>query len=284
MKRRLVFPQLAWLLTAAAASLSCSVFVDAGRPQCKSDADCVGRGEGWEKAVCVDALCVANPMWSCLDQPRTAPPDDGVFDVDLRLIDLLTQSPLSGVTAQLCYRADAECSTPASDEVVSNNKGIASFRVPAGFDGYALLNGENIAPALYFLNPPIASDTETPSIPLASREVVDVLLQREGGMLGADRGIVVVTSQDCQGAPAAGVSYSASNADKDTRTFYAVNNLPSTSLTSTDMSGYGGLINVPAGIVAIEGTLLETGESLGKVGVLVRSDALTYTRMVPLGK
>ncbi len=263
----------------------CSFLLDADREQCAVDADCRERGAAFADSICVQSVCQAEPTWSCLNEPASTPGTGGPFAVALQLVGLVDQQPLAGVTARLCRKLDVDCMEP-SEPVVSDENGVAELVVAGGFDGYVTLESDDIAPSLYFFNPPIDRDQHTGPVPLANAAVVRALTSQSGTPALEDRGIVVLTAQNCQSLPAAGVSYAVENTDPDpaTKAFYSVAGLPTTSGAATDGSGYGGLLNVRPGTIAVTGRLQESGREMAKVSLLVRPNALTYAQLVPRGK
>ena len=136
---------------------------------------------------------------------------------------------------------------------------------------------------LYFFNPDIDRDQTLPSISVASPAANMGLLLQLGRSAIPGRGSVVVSTADCTGAPAAGISFSTMSGDSMTSAFYAVAGLPSSTATATDATGYGGLINVPAGAATLSAKLTDPATDLGSISILVRDGAITYSRVVPVG-
>jgi hypothetical protein len=263
---------------------SCSVLVDADRSQCSSDADCARRGPEFAGAVCIDSLCASDPTWSCLGRPRPpANSDAGPFDVELTLIDLVTREPLVGVLGALCRKLDVECRVPLGDTIATNDAGQARFAAPAGFDGYVLLQGPKTIPTLLFLGEAVTRSQRLAPTPLPSPSTVVSLTAQVGTPVADGHGIIVVQTKDCQAGLAAGVGVETDNGDGATLPFYWLGGLPTTAGKMTDRSGFAGLVNVPAGAVAVTGTLVGANRKLGTTGLLVRPGFLTFATMVPLG-
>jgi hypothetical protein len=81
---------------------------------------------------------------------------------------------------------------------------------------------------------------------------------------------------DCTGAPAKGVSITASTRDAKTIAFYyGGNNTPTVNATQTDATGVGGFVNLPAGVIDITLRLVATGQLVGKYPVFVRKGSAT---------
>lgn len=205
-----------------------------------------------------------------------------MFAVSLPLRDAVSQMPLVGISARLCRKLDIDCANPL-DETDSNEQGMLEFQLPAGFDGYAELNDPAIVPALYFFSPPVRSDQTMPAAHIAGPLVVAGLVQQAGGSFGEEYGLLVLTTEDCQGAAAPGIRYESPQIDDDTRAFYSIGGLPTTSSTGTDETGYGGLLNLNAGTVTVSGVVIEEDETVATLSLLSRAGSVTYARMAPDG-
>jgi len=144
------------------ATSACSLYVDANRVQCKTDTDCSGRGPAFAGSTCNDSLCepVIDETWTCLDQPASNDSSSTTVHVNLNVVDLLSEKPLSGLSLTLCSKLDANCSFPIA-QYASNDGGQIDVEMPAGFDGYLQAEGTGIYPTLIF--PPNTSKQRAPS-------------------------------------------------------------------------------------------------------------------------
>lgn len=266
-------------LCPALALLDCSFVVAPDRQQCSTNQDCTQRGPDFAGTVCADAICVANPQWSCLDKLPVTAANPGPFHLTMHLVDLVTRQPVSGVSTHLCNKIDVTCAS-ARDSAMSDDSGQVAFVVEGGFTGYLSLEKAGMRSTLYFINPPVVGDVALVQT-MATQASSDALAGQFGTPILADHGIVVITASDCVGGPAEGVNYAPSGGDEATAAFYVVGGLPTTQKMATDATGAGGLINVPPGNIAVTGTLADH-RTVGTVSVLVRSSVTTYTRMVPL--
>jgi hypothetical protein len=264
----------------------CSVLVDADRAQCSKDADCAAKGAAFAGAVCSAGLCQVDelgPQWSCEGTPAG---DPASYKLTMHLQDAVSSMPLGGVAAQLCRKLDVTCESPIGASVVSDEGGGIAMPIEAGFDGYVKLTDPKmkIAPSLYFLTPPRGGgDLDLPSVPLTSPFVAAGIVASAGGSGWLPtHGIILLNAFDCDDLPAANISYSIGGApDPATFIFYLVNALPTTSITATDSTGYGGLVNVPAGVSAITATLVPGGQKVSEISVLVRPGYITYSNVKP---
>ena len=210
-----------------------------------------------------------------------APP----YRVGVPLRDLITQTPVANAQVKLCRKIDVECAMPVST-AVSDATGAVTFSVDmTAFSGYVLIESDGYVPTLYFFNPPIDRDLTIAPVSMASPLANMGLLFQLGHQQAPGHGNVVISSEDCTGAPAAGVSYATPSGDGMTAPFYTVAGLPTPTATTTDaMGGYGGLVNVPVGPATVTATLVNPQTDLGTISMLVRDGAITYSRIVPLGK
>lgn len=269
--------------------LSCSLTTDADREQCLVDSDCAARGPAFAGSICVDAWCTPEPKWSCLDVPPTVSSVSDRFAVTLRVQDILTQQPMAGVQVELCRRADANCEVPQAAPTMSDDRGVARFEIQSvdpveGFTGFARFTRGDIMPGLYFFNPPLEGSSEVPPIELLKPAVVGALIQQIGASLDNERGLVLLSTFDCQDEPAPGVALTTDGPGERSEIFYSVDGLPQSTASATDNSGYAGLINVTPGKLAITGRLKRDRRLVGTVNLIVRPGSITYSRMVPHGR
>jgi hypothetical protein len=262
---------------------ACSLTVDADRVQCSTNADCSARGEAFEGSACIDAVCVADAKWACLDTPVTRVPAPGPFRVPFVVQHLVTQAPLAGITARLCRRIDVTCKDPVSEELLTDAQGQVSFSVTSGFDGYAHFQGAEIIDGLYFFNPPVVSDQPVAAVSIGDADVMKLLAEQAGAAQKPERSIILLAARDCTGAPASGVTFTTSASDPEAKQFYSEQGLPSGSALRTDSSGYGGLLNAAAGSVTFTAKVESTGRTLGQATLLARAGAITYGSVVPDG-
>jgi hypothetical protein len=194
---------------------------------------------------------------------------------------VVDQSPKAGAQVKLCRKLDVDCGSPIAMGV-SDNGGNVNFSVDMkGFTGYVQAQAEGFVPSLFFFNPPIDRDTTVP-VSLATTLENQGLLFSLGRQGSLGHGNIVISSRDCTGAPAAGVSYSTPNADGMTSSFYTVADLPTGAATATDAGGYGGLVNVPVGAATVVANLSNPKVELARISLLVQEGAITYSTVVPL--
>jgi len=274
-----------WLLGVSAlwCSAGCSVLVDSGRVQCTTTDDCRARGKDFETAVCVESICQPDPKWGCVGEPRPPASGAGPFATHFKIQDLLTQAPLPGLRARLCRKLDVECSDPIYDEAVTADDGKVTLLAPSGFDGYARFESAETANLLYFFNPPVTRELPEASLSIGGPAVMTLLALQAGVQQQSDRGVLLISTRDCNGEVAPGVVLQANVKDGGGTAFYSEQNLPSGTATQTDAAGYGGLLNAKPGSITFTGTVASTGLVFGHVTVLAQPQTLTYGSVVPDG-
>jgi hypothetical protein len=268
-------------------SSACSLTVDASRAQCNTDSECNTGPAALAGGFCNAALCDVKPEWSCLNGASGADSAEVVAsgsgrDVEVRLpaVDLVDQTELSALPAKLCRKLDLSCDAPVR-ELVSDEDGVFSLTLDAAFDGYLQLEGPTVVPTLYFFSPALNVVGRLPTLTLMKPAMLESLMAEMDATLSTERGVAILTAQNCMGSFSAGVAYDTADADPETIEFYATDGLPSLRATRTDTSGFGGFLNLPAGPVSVTGTLAESSLPLASVSVLIRSGFITYGHIVP---
>lgn len=267
----------------SAASSACSYYVDGDRAQCKIDEDCAALGSSYANYVCHDSMCHApdDPTWACLDGSSTDAPVSGKVHVAMTMVDLLSQKPLSGVTLTLCAKLDGTCMLPIAS-FVSDQAGQMDVEMNAGFDGYFQAEGAGIYPTLIF--PPNTRRQRAPSrLPMVPASFFGMMFKGIGVSVAENRSVVLTTSLDCLGRPAAGLSIASPQADDGTVSYVLAGGVPSRSAAATDETGVGGFVNIPPGSAVITSTIAATNRLVGTAGVQTRSGYLSMVLVMPSG-
>lgn len=140
-------------------------------------------------------------------------------------------------------------------------------------------------PALLFFNPPIKADVATPiPLPVVPSAAIQPLIEAAGGSFEATTGYLFISSRDCGGSPAAGVTYSLSRHEDVATVLYLEEGVVSNTAVRTDASGLGGFLGVPAGFVEIDGLVVDQGQTarrIGGVGVQVAPFTISYATVSP---
>jgi hypothetical protein len=227
-------------LLACLAAVGCSVAVDADRTQCETTSDCAARGADFANTVCVDNWCQAEPKWGCIGRASEKSDSPGPFRVTLQTVDIVSQTPLAGVTAEACRKIDVNCEQPV-DMAVSDDNGalalnVARERDGLGFQGYVRFTRDGILPGIYVFTQPVESDLKVEPVRMASPAIAGALAAQIGTTIDPDRGLLLMYLVDCQDKPAEGVIFS-TDADGAAAKFYSVNGLPAATATATDTDG-----------------------------------------------
>jgi hypothetical protein len=230
-----------------------------------------------------DPLDPRNPRWACAVE---APTTSAGYKLTMHLTDAInSMKVLPDISAKLCRKLDAECESPVGAMATSDETGLIMLQVEKGFDGFVQLTGTKIAPSMYFLTPPASGDLDLPMVPLASPFAASSIVTQAGGNPWAKdtSGIVLLTAFDCAGTAAAGINFSIGGTpDPKTFIFYLVDSLPTTNVSVTDDTGYGGLVNVPAGVTTVSSLLGgPSGHKVSKISILVRAGYVSYSRVTP---
>jgi hypothetical protein len=228
--------------------------------------------------------------------------------------------PVEGLHARLCDKLDVGCLSPRELDI-QDSGGFVELPVPTGqrgFDGYLEVStglarcydtavfGEvapNVLcqfvpqcdraapsaacdvpiyqPVLWFFNPPVVADMETPiPLQLYPSASLPLVLDAAGGTIIPGTGAVFMTVIDCEGKPAAGIHLEIAEYGDVADALYFDSGVLSNTATKTDASGVGGFIHIPPGFVEITGLDAE-GVPVAKVGVQVSPVFVTYTVLAP---
>jgi hypothetical protein len=310
-------------------AFGCSVILSPAREQCSTTEDCRVRGAAFANTVCVDSLCQAasdpepEGPWRCLGNPTPPPVSTAATaHVSLPVCDSLRGCglPIAGLTAKLCAKLDAGCTSPLPFDISYAN-GVFDFDVPAspmGFNGYlaiasppelctdgmifgeatralcALLPECNPAapdarceipaypPVSFFFNPPVVADASVSRpLQITSTAASLAIAQAAGIVYDPTRGSLLVTALDCDGTRASGLSFSLENYQGNpSQTLYVENNIPSRALLATDATGVGIVIDVSPGFVTVVARDA-SGKRVGSAGAYVAPSSDSYITLVP---
>jgi hypothetical protein len=198
------------------------------------------------------------------------------------------ETKVTGLTARLCQKHSGACADPVLLDLVDED-GLFTFDVPTppgGFDGYldvssaselctnpafgedgptlcALAPGCNpalpdarcrtplYAHALLFFNPPITNDTREPLIlRLIPSAALPAWARAAGVALDPGQGNLLVSAVDCDGEPAAGVTYQLDPAPEHAAELYVRDAEPST-VPATDSGDIRAFLGVPEGYTQV---------------------------------
>ena len=207
-------------------------------------------------------------------------PAQPTITLSLTVSDLTTPAPLKGHPVKACARDDGDCGAPLATET-TDAAGKVSVTVPSGtdgFDGYAMITGDNVVPELLFPSPPVTMDAEF-FTGVATPNSLNLLSIIYGTTIDPSRGAVAAVMSDCDGK-SVGLTLDVGSADGCTVIGYAENQLPSADAKATDASGVGFALNIPPGrptLVSRDGN----GAVLGRTEILVKPSTLTAVSLRP---
>ncbi len=225
--------------------------------------------------------------WSCLGHVTLPDAGGGTVRLKVPYVDLLSGSPIPGLRVQACLRLDPTCERPLTDAGFTNDAGLATLSVPAGYNGFVLSTWDASLPSLVYIDPPVARSTTEPPEYLISKDTISILASAVGDVDGSavvvepQDGILFLGAYDCRGAPAAGVHFSLAPHAPSALPIYIVGSLPSLTATATDPSGNGAYVNVPVGSVTITATLAATGQTIASVTGFSEASRISLFSLLP---
>jgi len=198
----------------------------------------------------------------------------------MHFTDLVSRKPVPDLQVDLCRKVDVECGEPVQ-KLLSDQTGTVVVPIEAAFTGYVSVHGLTTIPTLYFFNPPIDHNQDIPALSLSNATSRGALL----GQLQAssDRAGILLHAVDCTGKPASGVTFAIAPSDPAAIAYYLSSGLPTRSSRATDVSGYGGFVNLPSGTVTVTATDDQTKAVIDSLTLVVRAGSDTWSTMVPNG-
>ena len=295
-----------FILAASATTLvfACSLALKTSDEQCNVDGDCANRGAAFANTKCVNHVCVADvkpdsgidagpdapvdPKWGCLGSVTIPPPVKPKVKVTIPFVELVQKTPITDIKVRACARLDVSCNNPVAPLTAPGADGKVSFTVDANFDGFAEVVPEksdagvpNYVSSLVFFNPPPTDDHVYPTILLLSPTTLGTVAAAAGSSVDPKLGSIFYAALNCAGDPGEGVSVSPDRTETSTQGFYLIKGLPSLAASSTDTSGYGGIVNTPLSFVKVSATHFASKKPIGSTTVLSRAGTITYVYLVP---
>ncbi|MGC4092739.1 MAG: hypothetical protein QM756_33630 [Polyangiaceae bacterium] len=137
------------------------------------------------------------------------------------------------------------------------------------------------APAMLFFNPPIVRDVSQ-ALPLQMfpSSGLPAVIAAAGIQIDPSGGSLFLQAFDCDGAPAAGVSFVVVEHRDDVQSLYVDNGVVSSKATHTDTSGVGGFVGVPPGFITVVGYNAD-GLAISEIGLQAAASILTYGSLYP---
>ena len=134
---------------------------------------------------------------------------------------------------------------------------------------------------MLFFNPPIVADVATPiPLQLFPTSGLPAVIAAAGIQIDPAAGNLFIQALDCDGKPAAGVTYQIAQFAGQVSALYINNGIVSESVTHTDATGVGGFVRVPPGFVSVVGYNSDS-VAIGEIGVQAAPSVLTYSALLP---
>jgi hypothetical protein len=251
-------------------------------------ADLDGRALGGPFYLCAfrdecKSECATTTDWGCLGEYSWSSTSAKSVSLDLHVFEARAGDLGSDITIKVCAAEDLTCQSPAvKNPSVTDENGDVKLTLPTplrAFRGYLDLVGESWYPTLIHFSSPIARDS-VQSIGIIND--LNVRLSIAAAMVEPDdtRGLLQIRMFGCAGVGMRGVSFTASQADDKSRTWYYDGQTPQFDLKATTDFGNGGIINVPQGINQIVAKL--GNKVVARTTVPVRAGHMTIVVLSPL--
>lgn len=270
-------------LLLALSSTSCSLALHTDGEQCATDADCAARGVDFADTECQAHVCVEKQQvepidleWGCIGKVEPVAPGT-MIDIELQLLDIITQAPPAGLTIKLCNRYDTPCAAPIKNATM-DAEGWVKVTLPSAVEAYLDVTGAGYMPSIVMLDP--VATSKNPEHLLVSTAIAESLATTAGVALDPAAAIVNVFMTDCTLAATAGASVTIFPSSTETR-FYIISSTTNPNGSQTDSSGNAGFVNVAPGTPTVTGTVGPQGEVFGELSTLSRAGYLTYQILRP---
>jgi len=221
----------------------------------------------------------ADPKWGCLDAmeaPRAVALRPTV-SFSLHLYDPTSQATPPGSSVRACNRFDLDCAAPVDGPAEPAQDGLIHLTLPQGFAGFLEVTSPAIIPALYFFSPALESDRQDEFI-VVGFDTARALASSGSINLDPELGMIAVRTMDCTGELSGGVEFSNK---KGGVPFAFVDGLPVVGYVVSSSDGIGGFVNVPPGLVVLQGQEAGSARISGTASVVVRKGWFAYGDLNP---
>lgn len=229
--------------------------------------------------------CPNGRDFSCIDSyewPRAT----GAAAMTVRVLDILSQAPIPGLTASICPFVDLNCAEPLAT-AVTDDSGEAALATDALLNAsgveiptFIKLQASPEYPAAFSFSDEPVHQVELRTLSVASFSSEAVFEALFATQRDPARGFIYVLDFDCQGESTTGLTLSASTADAETVQFYLTDTTSVAVGSGTTQQAGGGFYNIPAGPVTV--TSRDADERvIAQHETVVTADAVTYVRMFP---
>jgi hypothetical protein len=230
--------------------------------------------------------CEFTSNWSCVDHVIWPPGTSGDLTILLTLFDVLNGPAPPGITAKVCGDSDFPCDHPSATAVTGPDGTVSlTQHVDAGpvfTNGYVDLSGGDdggILPEAFFWSFPLSTSPATFAVAVGTPADVAKAALLLGVTQDPSNGIVFVSGFDCLQLHGSGLTYAIPGAPQP---FYESGGIPLAGLTSTDGTGAGAFVNVPAGVLLpLTASLANDGGAIGTFPLFVREGGFTQVLVLP---
>lgn len=279
------------------ATAGCTVVLSPGEKQCETADDCTARG--FTGAVCNAGVCeeapVVDPTWGCLGNVvETTPDKTKTVDLAIGLVFAGSKAPVTEVTVDVCDKLDVQCmgmATGFPKGIKPDAKGIVSFSVLQGFDGFVRITADDpmnkqVVDSRVYVGRPLITAPEIKEVWLLPPSDYQLLAAAAKLTVDPTRGTAILLAHDCQGNGGSDVVFKSSSADAESTQFYLVNQFPATppAASATDVDGYGGFFNMPTGPALAQTYLAKDDTFIGESSFQILADTISYVLIAPTPK
>jgi hypothetical protein len=217
--------------------------------------------------------------WRCLnDPPMFAPgaaatePSSSQSLYGVLVLDSAAMAPMMSLDLAVCQIVDSDCRQPiltgspvgvedvinpplTPPDVMTDPEGWLVFLLPDGFEGYLQLEAPAYMPTDYYFGGPLRQSESILGYPilLQPMEMWDRSLYDLGVPIEPGTGALTVRALDCDTTKSAGVRLSLNGAGTPWVLRNGLMTRNDDGELETDTTGMAGFVNVPPGVVLIEG-------------------------------
>lgn len=273
------------------AAAGCTIALEPGEPQCETTKDCDARG--FSGAMCVNQVCeaapVVDPIWGCLGNVVEPVPDKTKkVALSVRLA-FASGGAVKMATVDVCDKLDPGCAGSNAElpkGLSPDADGLVKLSVPQGFDGFVRIAGPEIMDSRVFVGRPIVTPPAVKEVQLLRPFDYTTLAAFAKLTIDDTRGSAILLAVDCQGESASGVRFASPNADATSQEFYLINQAPTPppTATETDVDGFGGFFNLPAGSAIAKTFRAEDDVYVGESSFHIIANTISYVQIAPTPK
>lgn len=221
--------------------------------------------------------------WSCVGHVDLDEQNSAAIPVELPVYDVETYATPPGLSVMVCR--PLSCSDPVAGPLTASDAGTVQLSLPGDFTGYLTVQSATTIPGIVQIIRPVAKMAKIMPVELVGPLTVATVAAMLATHLDSSRGMLLLQALDCWGNRGVGVTFeldeSPTQPTSGVQDFYFVNQVPIITKTGTDVSGGGGIVNVPTGFVTVRARDVATGQVLASFPAEVRAGWITYVTVEP---